>query len=330
MQPELSGRDNIYLNGSLLGLSRREIDRRFADIVEFAELEKFIDNQVKYYSSGMYVRLGFAVAVNVEPDVLLIDEVLAVGDERFQQKCLDRVKQFQREGRTIIFVSHSADLMRTICQRVMVFENGNVLTIAPPGEAIRTFRESLLEAGGALGEELIETVVDAAVLAVPPKRAVNITGCQIVGRGPSPHLLPGEPLEVGVDFDVSTPLTGVVFGISIFGDAGVLIYTATTESIGQLYDLAPGPGSLSFHFGTVPLLDGAFTITIRIQEAGGGLLYDVAEEACRFEVVTPGRSSGLVALGLAAELRAATDATAAIAEDAADFSAALPVEGVLP
>jgi ABC-2 type transport system ATP-binding protein len=331
MQPELSGRDNIYLNGSLLGLSRREIDRRFADIVEFAELEKFIDNQVKYYSSGMYVRLGFAVAVNVEPDVLLIDEVLAVGDERFQQKCLDRVKQFQREGRTIIFVSHSADLMRTICQRVMVFENGNVLTIAPPGEAIRTFRESLLEAGGALGEELIETVVDAAVLAEPPppKRAVNITGCRIVGRGVSPHLLPGEPLEVGVDFDVTKPLTGVAFGISIFGNAGVLIYTSSTESIGQLYDLEPGPGSLSFHFGTVPLLDGSFTITVRVQEAGGGFVYDVAEEACRFEVVNPGRSTGLVALGLVAEMHGAPAGPAA-AEDEADLSAALPVQGVLP
>ena len=97
-QPELSGRDNIYLNASLLGLSRRDIARRFDEIVAFAELEDFIDNQVRFYSSGMYVRLGFAVAVNVEPDVLLIDEVLAVGDERFQEKCLDRIHQFQAEG----------------------------------------------------------------------------------------------------------------------------------------------------------------------------------------------------------------------------------------
>ena len=101
-QPELSGRDNIFLNASLLGFPRREIERRFDAIVAFAELEEFIDNQVRFYSSGMYVRLGFAVAVNVEPDVLLIDEVLAVGDERFQQKCMERVHQFQNEGRTIV------------------------------------------------------------------------------------------------------------------------------------------------------------------------------------------------------------------------------------
>src|SRR5271163_1917571 len=108
-QEELSGRENVYLNGSMLGLSRSEVDKVFDDVVAFAELEQFIDNQVKFYSSGMYVRLGFAVAVNVDPDVLVIDEVLAVGDERFQLKCLDRIRTFQEEGRTILFVSHNAD-----------------------------------------------------------------------------------------------------------------------------------------------------------------------------------------------------------------------------
>src|SRR5271166_4596053 len=143
-QPELSGRDNIFLNASLLGLPRREIERRFDEIVAFAELEEFIDNQVRFYSSGMYIRLGFAVAVNVEPDVLLIDEVLAVGDERFQQKCLERVHEFQRDGRTIVVVSHSADVMRQVCDRVVVMEAGKVVTFAPPGEAIRAFRDCLL------------------------------------------------------------------------------------------------------------------------------------------------------------------------------------------
>src|SRR2546423_1008226 len=113
--PDLSGRENIFLNASLLGLSKRDTHRRFDEIVAFAELEQFIDNQVKHYSSGMYVRLGFAVAVNMEPDILLVDEVLAVGDELFQRKCIDRVKQFQREGRTIVFVSHAPDLIRQIC-----------------------------------------------------------------------------------------------------------------------------------------------------------------------------------------------------------------------
>ena len=121
------GGENIYLNGSLLGLSKSEVDKVFDDIVAFAELEQFIDNQVKFYSSGMYVRLGFAVAVNVDPDVLVIDEVLAVGDERFQRKCMERVKQFQDEGRTILFVTHSPDQVRSICDRAVVLSDGAMI-----------------------------------------------------------------------------------------------------------------------------------------------------------------------------------------------------------
>ena len=112
-QQDLTGRENIYLNGSLLGMSKRDVDKVFDAIVDFSELEEFIDGPVKFYSSGMYVRLGFAVAVNVDPDVLVIDEVLAVGDERFQRKCIDRVNQFQREGRTILLVTHAADTVRS-------------------------------------------------------------------------------------------------------------------------------------------------------------------------------------------------------------------------
>src|ERR1700728_1752026 len=149
-QPDLSGRDNIFLNGSLLGLSRSDIEKRFDDIVAFAELDQFIDNQVKFYSSGMYVRLGFAVAINVEPDVLVIDEVLAVGDERFQRKCLARVKEFQDEGRTIIFVSHSPDQIRSICDKAGVLSDGRLVGHGTPGEAVRIFREHLLEAGDIL------------------------------------------------------------------------------------------------------------------------------------------------------------------------------------
>ncbi|MDQ1367747.1 MAG: type transport system ATP-binding protein, partial [Acidimicrobiaceae bacterium] len=135
--PDLSGRENVFLNAALLGLSRREIELRFDEIVSFAEIEEHIDQQVKYYSSGMYVRLGFAVAVNMDPDILLVDEVLAVGDELFQRKCLDRVKQFQQEGRTIVFVTHSVDLVRQICDRVAVLDNGEMVACGLPGEAVR-------------------------------------------------------------------------------------------------------------------------------------------------------------------------------------------------
>jgi ABC-2 type transport system ATP-binding protein len=137
---ELSGRDNIYLNASLLGLSRKEVDRHFDAIVEFSELGPFVENQVKNYSSGMYVRLGFAVAVHIDPDILLVDEVLAVGDEAFQEKCLAKIEEFQREGRTILLVSHSLDLVEKICTRTVVLDHGVARFVGDPMFATGTLR----------------------------------------------------------------------------------------------------------------------------------------------------------------------------------------------
>src|SRR2546423_5764006 len=142
--PELTGRENVYLNASILGLSRAGTDRLFGDIVGFAELEDFIDTQVKFYSSGMYVRLGFAVAVHVDPAILLVDEVLAVGDEGFQRKCLDRVRQFQEEGRTIVFVTHAADLVRQICDDAAMLDRGRIHASGHPEEVVREFRRENL------------------------------------------------------------------------------------------------------------------------------------------------------------------------------------------
>ena len=192
-QPELSGRDNIYLNGSLLGLPRSEIEKRFDDIVAFAELEDFIDNQVKFYSSGMYVRLGFAVAVNVEPDVLLVDEVLAVGDAAFQRKCLDHVKRFQREGRTIVVVSHGTDAIRQNCARVMVMNHGQVITIDEPGEAIRVYLADLLGVGTLAGSE--SGGIEGNVLAIGTVQAEH------GASGSRVHMYPGESLTVTADID---------------------------------------------------------------------------------------------------------------------------------
>src|SRR6266511_2552442 len=137
---ELTGRENVYLNASLLGLSRQETDRVFDDIVAFAELEDFVDNQVKFYSSGMYVRLGFAVAVHVDPAILLVDEVLAVGDIAFQRKCLDKVEQFQQEGRTIVFVTHAPDQVVRVCDRAIVLNKGRIVNEGNPHDVVRDFR----------------------------------------------------------------------------------------------------------------------------------------------------------------------------------------------
>jgi ABC-2 type transport system ATP-binding protein len=140
---ELTGRENVYLNASLLGLARKETDRLFDAIVDFAELEEFIDNPVKHYSSGMYVRLGFAVAVHVDPDILLVDEVLAVGDEHFARKCLAKIAQFQREHRTILVVTHSLDQVEQICDRALVLDHGRLVFDGDPYFATETLRKVL-------------------------------------------------------------------------------------------------------------------------------------------------------------------------------------------
>ncbi|HLN04762.1 MAG TPA: ABC transporter ATP-binding protein [Acidimicrobiales bacterium] len=308
-QPELSGRDNVFLNASLLGLPRREIERRFDDIVAFAELEEFIDNQVRFYSSGMYVRLGFAVAVNVEPDVLLIDEVLAVGDERFQQKCMERVHQFQREGRTIVVVSHSADVMRQICDRVVVIEDGKVVTVAPPGEAIRAFRDCLLagEVPVALPPEEQDAAGTTEVIGQPERRVV-ITDAAARHSGPPGRsfLVPGDSLRLEIRFQVNEPLMNVAFGCEVFAANGGLIFNCDSAmaEIHQIHDLEPGLFRVEFDFDQLPLLDGAYTVNARIQDAGGGVVHARLEPAATFEIVNPGQATGAVALPLRIELSA--------------------------
>ncbi len=316
-QQDLSGRENIYLNGSMLGLSKRDVDRVFDDIVEFAELGQFIDNQVKFYSSGMYVRLGFAVAVNVDPDVLVVDEVLAVGDERFQLKCMNRIKSFQDEGRTILFVSHSPDQVRAICDRAVVLSDGQMIGFGTPGEAVRLFRERLLEADGVLNLGATEAppveeapvdetpVADApAVVSVPEvhdpdTRPVRLT--EIVPffdhQDERHYLLPGETLTVRAAFAASRPTPGLIFSVEVRETSvDALLYKTDTEIMGIDYDAPEGPGAIEFHFDSLPLFDGAYAVNVGVSSRADGVLYDWHEPACRFEVMNPSRSVGLVAM----------------------------------
>jgi len=315
-QPELSGRENIYLNASLLGLSTKEVDKRFDDIVAFAELEHFIDNQVKFYSSGMYVRLGFAVAVNVEPDILVVDEVLAVGDENFQRKCMDRVKRFQEEGRTILFVSHSPDQVRAICDKALVLHEGVPVGYGEPGEAVRWFRERLLEAPvGSLGggqvivapaEEVAGEPMSAPEPEVPAaSRAVRITEVDAIfdGDDERPYLRSGESLTVRMSYEAQQSVPGAVFIASVHNGQGDLLLRVDTGLLGEIFDLDAGTGAVDIVFDTFPFLDGAYSITAGIQSRLGGETFDWREGACVFEVMDPGRGTGLLNLPVAVHLR---------------------------
>jgi len=284
--PELTGRENVYLNGSILGLSRVEVDRRFDDIVAFAELEPFIDEQVKHYSSGMYARLGFAVAVNVEPDILLVDEVLSVGDEAFQRKCIDRVKAFQREGRTILVVTHAADLVRQVCDRAVVLDHGEAVAVGPPGEAVRAFRETLVRRGIDPGRGAHDLRRDSGL------RITDVT--VEYPDGDRTALLPGEPLTVTVDVQAAEPVDDVVAALEVYDARGNRLLGTNSDLIGVDLGTVTGDVRVAFRFGAVPLLDGTYDLAVGVHTHDGGLEYDHREGVDSFSVMNPGKAEGMV------------------------------------
>jgi ABC-2 type transport system ATP-binding protein len=304
--PELTGRENVFLNASILGMPKKEIEKRFDEIVAFAELERFIDNQVKHYSSGMYVRLGFAVAVNMEPDVLLVDEVLAVGDESFQRKCLDRVKRFQREGRTIVFVTHAADLVRQICDRAAVLDHGHLVAVGAPGEAVRSFREHLLqqERHGeaeqlAPAEEEVPPADQPIVVRTEEGGRLRISNVRIEypGAGERPYLQSGDPLAIHVSYDAVERLDDVVFGLAVHDLQGKLVFSSNTEIMQAPLGAVEGPGEVAFATDHVPLLEGTYLLTIGVHSHDEGVVYDWHEQRHQFEVMNPTRTTGEVELG---------------------------------
>ena len=285
--PELSGRENVYINAAFYGMARKETDRRFDEIVAFAELQQFIDEPVKHYSSGMYVRLGFAVAVNLEPDVLLVDEVLAVGDELFQAKCLSRIKQFQAEGRTIVFVTHDAATVRQVCDRAVVLDHGKLVLDGPPGDAIRTFRE-----------HLHGSLVDV------PDAAHRLDGTGVISHvevhhahiATRQHLLPGEPLDIVVQVDPEQPIDDPVLRVEIGDHAGNRLFAVDSDALGQPLSAITAPHQLRIAIKGVWLLDGEYPVSIRLADRVTGTVIDWREAVARFEVVNEGRAEGTVAL----------------------------------
>lgn len=309
-QQDLTGRENIYLNGSLLGMSKREVDRAFDAIVDFSELEEFIDGPVKFYSSGMAVRLGFAVAVNVDPDVLVVDEVLAVGDERFQRKCIDRVNQFQREGRTILLVTHAADTIRAICDRGIVLSHGHLVAEGDPGEVTRIFRERLMAEGAGMA------IVDPTLVAVPAApgslesdtlpdtdRPVRFRSVHRIYSGDNtvPYMKCGDDLIIRVEFEALHAMEDVVFSLEIRDNDGHPVMRTDTSIIGVQIQAPRGTNIMHFGIVQMPLLDGSFSFALGIQSRGG-ILYDWQEQAGTFEVMNPGKMTGTLRMDVHAAL----------------------------
>jgi len=301
--PELTGRENVYLNGSILGLSRREIDKRFDAIVGFAELEQFIDMQVRNYSSGMYVRLGFAVAVNVDPDILLVDEVLAVGDESFQRKCLERVRQFQKEGRTIVVVSHGADLIRQVCNRAAVLDHGQLVFVGKAGEAVRVMRRHVLGDAAEGGEVEPAVPIQARVPVGPDGPQVKVTNVVLDHPGvpERAYLLAGEPLTIRLGYRASEPVDDAEFSVTLYDAENRVLYAADSRVLGVAIPRLAGEGEVAFVMDRLPLLDGRYTFSVGVR--GPAVLYDWQEQQYSFEVMNPGSVLGYVDVAMRFESR---------------------------
>jgi ABC-2 type transport system ATP-binding protein len=257
---ELSGRDNVFLNASLLGLSHRETARLFDSIVAFSELEDFIDNPVKHYSSGMYVRLGFSVAVHVDPDILLVDEVLAVGDEAFAKKCLDKIAEFQAEGRTILFVSHALDLVQQICDRGIVLDHGRIVFDGEPLFATGWLRS-------------IFGVGEPRVVAEPPPdeglRFGEIVVSDQPGGSPRDEFGPHEPLAIRLELELSDSYAATVRGVqvTVMGVGNIPVFAM--EAGDQCLPTGPGRWVLDFTVTDCPPLSGRFIVGVQLTDAAG-------------------------------------------------------------
>jgi ABC-2 type transport system ATP-binding protein len=278
-QTELSGRDNVYLYGAMLGFSRKMVDGIFDEVVAFSEIEQFIDTQVKFYSSGMYVRLAFAVAVNVNPDILVVDEVLAVGDERFQAKCVDRIQRFKEEGRTILLVTHNADQVRALCDRAVVLESGDMIADGPTHESLRIFREHLLE-------DAVEH--DSARLSA----SIKIDG--VSSPTGSFEVRSGGALHLDVNVHATSAYSGN-FVMELFTRGGLLI--SRSDAQGSPVNLVPGHNVIGIDLAQVPLLDGLYDLNVGIVDHHGHTVIAWSEQAASIQVTYDGREAGVVELG---------------------------------
>lgn len=287
--PDLTGRENVYLNASILGLSRRQTDRHFDAMVDFSGIEPFIDTQVKFYSSGMYVRLAFAVAVHVDPDILLVDEVLAVGDEQFQRKCLERIRGFQHEGRTIVLVTHGLDMVADFCDRAVVLEHGKVAVDGTPREALRALRADF----ESTRQEEIERAENASEEPVKRLRA-RFTGVALrsdSGALGHPTLKIGEGLTVAVELEATTPLEDWVIGVGITTPLGTPLFGTNTRLLGVRLPRHVGTGRFEFHLGQLALGEGDYSVQASMTGSDGTEI-DIVPVAAEFSVEGDGRSLG--------------------------------------
>jgi ABC-type polysaccharide/polyol phosphate transport system ATPase subunit len=299
--PEISGRENIEINGLLLGLSRRQIRERFDEIVRFAELEEFLDAPLKTYSSGMAVRLGFSIAAHSDPEVLLVDEVLAVGDEAFSHRCLEKFAEFERAGKTILVVSHDLTLISERCRRAIWLDHGRLEADGPARETIALYRERVAEEEGerrvAVGSQLSAVSQEAEA----PKAFARIgSGAATVvevrlldGEGrPAGRIASGQPASLEMRVAAPTPLSDFVFGFGIATVSGNTIFGTNTDIDGFRAEQFSGEGRAVLDIPALALAPGAYSVDAAVH-ARDGAPYDYRRDVLRFEVTADRSVAGV-------------------------------------
>jgi ABC-type polysaccharide/polyol phosphate transport system ATPase subunit len=324
--PEISGRENVFINGIMLGLTKRQIQERFDDIVDFAELREFIDAPVKTYSSGMYMRLGFAVAIHVDPDVLLVDEVLAVGDEGFTHKCLDKFSELRRRGKTILLVTHSLSLVERFCDTALWLDGGRVHGHGDPkrvvdayltdveageGQQLATAAARAVEATNAApASEPVDVADPGAVRAGPApgelmdmfrategrwgSRDVEITDVAFLGVDGEPAFVfhSGDPMSIRLKIRAHQAVTDFVFGVGLFNADGVCCYGTNTYAEEMEPERLAGDTEVTFDVDALDLVEGTYKVDVAVHKCDG-VPYDYHRLLYTFRVTSRTRDAGI-------------------------------------
>jgi lipopolysaccharide transport system ATP-binding protein len=277
--PELSGRENVFLNAAILGMGRRDIAARFDDIVEFSGLENFIDSPVKTYSSGMYVRLAFAVAINVDPELLIIDEILAVGDVTFQQRCMEKFVDFRNQGRTIVLVTHSMASVRDMCDRAIWLDHGKLVAEGDPSDLVEAYTEQMLGTRTDRGDGSTRR----------GSGEIQIERVEMfVGDTPTPvkRFRTGDEVTLRLHYRATSPVSRPVFGIAIDALGGHCVTAPCGRDVGLVPERLDGTGHVDVTLSNIALMPGTFDLHTSITDFNRQHIYDYVHVALRFDVLS--------------------------------------------
>ena len=280
--PDLTGRENVFLNGAILGMTNREIEKNFDDIIEFAGLGQFIDTPVKNYSSGMVVRLGFAIATNVDPEILIIDEVLAVGDASFQQRCFEKIESFRKDGRTIILVSHGLPQVTQLCSMAAWLDRGSLRMIGTAFDVVSEYTGVSHEARPKATAEDIGDRWGTGEADITSVQLLNKQG-QIVDDFET-----NSPATFRISYSCPTPIKDAVFGIRITHLHGTVMWGSNTKRRGIVIPTLTGTGYIDLQIESLPLLEGTYDLTVALSDMSEIHEYDHWERRTRFNVYQHG------------------------------------------